>query len=579
LKNIINILSPEVINQIAAGEVIQRPASVLKELLENSIDAKSKNIEIIIENAGKTLIKVVDDGNGMNELDANICFQKHTTSKIQKTEDIMSIVTMGFRGEALSSIASIANVELQTKTCSDKIGTLIHVDNSQIKSMTKIATKKGSVISVKNLFFNIPARRNFLKSDKIEMKYLLESFMQISIAHHQISFKLKNNGKVIYNLSATNLKQRVIQLFGKRYNEKILPIKEKTSIVSITGFLGNPIEAKKTRGEQFLYVNRRFIKSSYLNHAIKAAMDSIIIKEQYPSYFIFLEISPKLIDINIHPNKIEVKFEDEKAIYKILKSACKRSIGIHNITPSLDFATEESFEIPTYIQKSIPKEPKLKINTSFNPFKENTNRHKENFEKLFEEKNDNIIKNIMNINNHYAVFVVFQNNIHTVNIIDKQRSLQRITYEQTQKILKNKKVVSQKITNPYKIELNNIDIELFKDNQELLTSLGYTISKITSNYVEISTIPSGLDNHNLQELFELFLEELKHKNTDIESNIIEKTARKITHNTSLKTKDLKLSNEYALQALIKNLLKCENPFIGIDGKPCVINIEPNNFFN
>jgi len=261
----------------------------------------------------------------------------------------MNILTMGFRGEALSSIAAISEVELQTKTASNEIGTLINIDNSKIKNIKNIATRTGTSISVKNLFFNVPARKNFLKSDTIEMKHILESFMQVAISNYQVSFKLKNNNKTIYNLNQVNLKQRIIQLFGKRYNEKMLAIKEETSIVSINGFLGNPMDAKRTRGEQFLYVNNRFIRSSYLNHAIKSAMDSVITKEQYPSYFLFLNIKPELVDVNIHPNKIEVKFQDEKAIYQILKAACKRSIGMHNIAPSLDFATEESFEIPTYI--------------------------------------------------------------------------------------------------------------------------------------------------------------------------------------------------------------------------------------
>lgn len=580
MKSIINILSPEVINQIAAGEVIQRPASVIKELIENSIDAKSQSIEIIIENAGKKLIKIIDDGSGMSEQDAKICFQKHSTSKITSTEDIMQILTMGFRGEALSSIASIADVELQTKTKFEDIGTIIHIDNSNIKNIKKTASNTGTSISVKNLFFNIPARKNFLKSDQIEMKHILEVFTQIAIAHHKVAFKIQHNGKIIYNLTPTNTKQRIIQIFGKRYNQKILPIKEETSIVKISGFLGNPIESKKTRGEQFLYVNNRFIKSSYLNHAIKSSVQDIITKDQHPSYFIFMHIAPDLIDVNIHPNKIEVKFEDEKAIYQILKSACKRSIGMNNITPSLDFTTEESFEIPVYNTKSIPKEPKIKINTSFNPFEKNIKRAKENTEnidKLFNDPIHHIIENIMNIDSKYAVFTVIQNNIRTLNIIDKKRSLQRIKYEEVIERLTNQEIALQKMTTPLQININQIDIELIKENRKLIQEIGYEISEIKNNYIKISSMPNELKEISLEELFELFLEQLKNNNTKIKSSIIHETALKIIRKIHVKQNNI--DNQNSLTELIKKTLNCQNPFIGVDGAPCIINIEPNNFFD
>jgi len=580
LKSIINILSPEVINQIAAGEVIQRPSSVIKELIENSIDAKSQNIDIIIENAGKKLIKITDDGSGMNEQDATICFQKHSTSKIKNTEDIMQILTMGFRGEALSSIASISDVEIQTKTKYDDIGTIIHINNSNIKSVKKIAAQTGTAISVKNLFFNIPARKNFLKSDQIEMKHILEVFTQIAIAHHNISFKLQHNGKIIYNLPHSNTKQRIIQIFGKRYNQKILPVKEETSIVAITGFLGNPIEAKKTRGEQFLYINNRFIKSSYLNHAIKSSVQDIITREQHPSYFIFMSIAPNRIDVNVHPNKIEVKFEDDKAIYQILKSACKRSIGMNNITPSLDFTREESFEMPVYNSKTIPKEPKIKINSTFDPFKKNLKRAQENTEnihELFDDKINNIIENVMNIDSKHAVFTVVQNNARTLNIIDKKRALQRIKYEEIIEKLTNQEIVSQNIIKPYKIDISQIDIELIKENRELLKNIGYNISEIKRNHIKISSKPIELNEINIQELFELFLEELKNNNTKIKSNIIHETALRITYNIS-KHQD-NINNQHQLISLVKKTLNCQNPFIGIDGNPCIINIEPDNFFN
>ena len=581
MNSIINILSPDVVNQIAAGEVIQRPASVVKELLENSIDANSQNIEINIENSGKTLIQIIDDGKGMSEKDAEICFQKHTTSKIKKTEDIFKITTMGFRGEALSSIASIADVELCTKTNQDKIGTLININNSSIKNIQKIAKKNGTSISVKNLFFNVPARKNFLKSDTIEMKHILESFMQVAISNHNVSFKLKSNNKIIYNLNSANLKQRIIQLFGKRYKEKVLTIKEETSIVSITGFLGNPIDAKRSRGEQFLFINNRFVKSPYLNHAIKSAMDSVITKEQHPAYFIFLSIEPDLIDINIHPSKIEVKFEDENSIYQILKSACKRSIGMHNIVPSLDFEVEESFEIPTYTKNTPPKEPRLKINTSFNPFNKQQEKDRlntEHFDKLFPEDVSNKIENAMNIDGNYGTFVIANNQQRSFNIVDKKKAIQRIQYEKIKKNLSNNKITAQILTQPLEIKISQLNIKIIEENRNIIELLGYSIKEINHKFIIIQSVPMGLDNNNTQTIIELFIQELQAGNKSIQEKIIHETALKISKNTNPKNLILDVSNSESLTLMLTKLLECDVPFIAIDGTPCVINIEPNQLF-
>tara|TARA_B100002052_G_scaffold289940_1_gene307911 strand:+ start:393 stop:2135 length:1743 start_codon:yes stop_codon:yes gene_type:complete len=580
LNNQINILSSNVINQIAAGEVIQRPASVVKELLENSIDAKCKNIQIIIKNAGKTLIQVIDDGQGMNKEDAKICFEKHSTSKITKTEDILQISTMGFRGEALASIASVSEVKLKTKTQQEKSGTIIQIDNSKIKKVSTVATKTGTSISVKNLFFNIPARKNFLKSDQIEMKHILEVFTQIAIAHYHISFKLTHNNKSLYNISGTNLKKRIIQIFGNRYNKKILPIQEATSIVNVNGFIGNPLDAKKTRGEQFLYVNNRFIKTAYLNHAIKTAMENIITKDHHPSYFIFLDIPPQSVDVNVHPNKTEVKFEDEKAIYQIIKAAAKKSIGMNNIVPSLDFSIEKSFEIPVNVQNSIPQEPALKINANFNPFNEKNNRQKENTEnihKLFDEDNAFYLREIMNIDHRYAVFIM--ENEKSINIIDKKRAIERITYEKTKDSLMNSKQLIQLTIEPIEVNLNNIDIQIVKENSELIESLGYKIQEIRGEQIIFKSVPADMKNSNTQEVIESFIEELKLANTNINEKLINKLSRTIAYNTSIRQENFNHYEKNHLKSLILELLKCKTPFIDINGKPCVINIETNKIFN
>tara|TARA_Y100000589_G_scaffold74329_1_gene67706 strand:+ start:42552 stop:44288 length:1737 start_codon:yes stop_codon:yes gene_type:complete len=573
----INILDHNVINQIAAGEVIQRPASVVKELLENSIDALAKNIQINIENSGKTLIQVIDDGKGMNKKDAELSFQKHTTSKIKTTEDIQKISSMGFRGEALASISSIAEVELKTKTEKEEVGTYILIDNSKIKKNQPIGIKKGTSISVKNIFFNIPARKKFLKSDQLEMRKILEVFYQIAISHHNICFKLTHNNSNLYQLPSDNLKQRVIKLFGKKYNEKILPIEENTSIVNIKGFIGNPLDAKKTRGEQFLFVNNRFVKSPYLNHAIKSAMDNLINENKHPSYFIFLNTDPSLIDVNVHPNKTEIKFEDEKSIYQILQSTCKKSIGIYNITPSLDFSIEDSFEVPLHIQKSIPKEPKLSFNKDYNPFNLKKFDSKEDSIKLFKKDERNFVETVLNIDLNYAVCKLINNN--SINIFDKKKCIQRIIYEETILKLSNGTQCKQFLIKPICVELNDIDIEVFNDNQKIIESLGYVIEKIEKNNIYISGVPNQIKRiESIQEDIESFIEEFKLGNNNLQEDLIKIIAKKFVKNLTLNNTSFNISETSGLKSIVNKLLNCKNPFIGIDEKPCFINLEPKNIF-
>jgi len=578
VKQTIQILNDNVINQIAAGEVIQRPSSIIKELLENSIDAQANNIHIIIKKSGKGLIQIIDNGIGMNIQDAKVCFIKHATSKIESTDDITKISTMGFRGEALASIASVAEVELKTKTQEEEIGTLICIDNSKINKITQTACKSGTSITVKNLFFNIPARKNFLKSDKIELKHIIETFIQIALSHHHINFQFTNDGKQLYNLSTENFKNRIIQLFGKRYKQKILQIKEQTTIVAIDGFLGNPLDAKKTRGEQYLFVNNRFIRSPYLNHAIKESMADLIQTDQHPSYFIFLNIDPQYIDVNVHPNKTEVKFEDEKSIYQILKSACKRTIGMSNIKPSLDFSIEKSFEVPIHILNNPPKEPKININSNFNPFSEKFARDKENtqnIQQLFKEENTSDIYEVFNIDNRYALFKINHDNI--INLIDKKKAIERIIYDQTIRSLNNQEINSQLTINPTTVELNAVDMQIIKENNTTIENLGYKIQNIEKENVIINAIPFYLNQDETQEFIELIIESIKESNTITDKQITKEIAKKIAYQKT--TQEKYPNNKDLLIKLINKLMKCEIPFIGIDGKPSVISVEPNKIFN
>jgi DNA mismatch repair protein MutL len=372
MKNIINILPENVANQIAAGEVVQRPASVLKELLENSIDAGSSKIHVEIKNAGKTSILVSDDGIGMTKADAGICFNRHATSKIFSAIDLFNIRSKGFRGEALASIAAIAHIQLISKQKNDQLGTQIEINGSQLVSNKSIVAENGTKILVKNLFFNIPARRKFLKSNNVENKHIMNEFFRISLSHPEVNFIFFNDGNEIYNLKSSTFKRRIIELFGNKTNEKLVPINEETEILRLNGFIFKPEYSKKTRGEQYFFINNRFIKSPYLNHAVKVAFEGLIDTNYNPSYFLNLHVDPKTIDINIHPTKTEIKFEDEHSIFAILRSSIKHSLGQYNISPVLDFERDKNLDIPYDFDKnSRDGSMGIEINSNYNPFKNN----------------------------------------------------------------------------------------------------------------------------------------------------------------------------------------------------------------
>ena len=358
MPNKIQLLPDALANQIAAGEVIQRPASAVKELLENSIDAGSSHIKLIIKNAGKSLIQIIDDGCGMTETDARMCFEKHATSKIKNIEDLFSIRTKGFRGEALASVAAVAQVELKTRVAETSIGTKIIIEGSKIQSQEACQAPIGTSIAVKNLFFNIPARRNFLKSNNVETKHIIEEFIRVSLAHPNIAFSMYSNDNELYHLKAENLKKRIISIFGDRYAHILVPIKEDTDIVKISGFIGKPDYAKKTRGDQYIFVNNRFIKSPYLNHAIFRAYEDIIPKDRYPFIMLFIEVDPAKIDINVHPSKTEIKFEEEHVIYTFVNAATRHGLAQYSVMPSLDFDQEDSLnQMGAFVQEDKNYDP------------------------------------------------------------------------------------------------------------------------------------------------------------------------------------------------------------------------------
>ena len=366
---VIKRLPTQLANQIAAGEVVQRPASVVKELMENSIDAGATEISLTIKDGGRTLISIQDNGSGMNSEDALLCFERHATSKINAINDLFNLNTMGFRGEALASIAAVAHVSLKTKRAEDITGFHIRVEGGTFMQNEEVVCSKGTLIEVKNLFFNVPARRNFLKSDSIEFNHIEDAFLYVAIAHPEVNFILHHNNQAIYNLSASNLKRRVTDVLGKNAGDRVFPIESETDIVKVTGFIGKPETAKKTRGSQFFFVNKRFFKSSYFNHAVLKAFEGLIPEKTHPTYFIFLEVDPTKIDVNIHPTKTEIKFEEERFIYSILLSTIRQSLGMFNLMPSLDFELETAFDLPAGFRKQPIVEPTIQVDPTFNPFK------------------------------------------------------------------------------------------------------------------------------------------------------------------------------------------------------------------
>ncbi|MGV3630234.1 MAG: DNA mismatch repair endonuclease MutL [Bacteroidota bacterium] len=368
MSEIIRLLPDHIANQIAAGEVIQRPASVVKELVENAIDAGAQRIDIHIKDAGKTLIQVIDDGCGMSEIDARMAFERHATSKLSSAEDLFNLKTKGFRGEALASIAAIAHVMLNTRQEGREWGTSLTIEGSQVSGQQPVTCKTGSSFAVKNLFFNVPARRNFLKSDAVEFGHIEDEFLRIALAHPGLKFSLVHNDQVIYQVDEANMRKRVVDLFGRSYNDRIVPISEQTDIVHIEGFIGKPEFAKKSRGEQYFFVNDRFFRDSYFNHALTQAYDNLLATRTFPSYFVFLTVDPSVIDVNVHPTKTEIKFENDREIYAILKSSVRQSLGKFNISPSLDFEQETSFDLPWDMNNKPAVEPKVQVNPNYNPF-------------------------------------------------------------------------------------------------------------------------------------------------------------------------------------------------------------------
>ncbi len=593
-------------NQIAAGEVVQRPASVVKELLENAIDAKPTTIKLIVKDGGKSLIQVVDDGIGMTATDARLSFERHATSKIQKAEDLFNLNTKGFRGEALASIAAIAHVEMQTRPEEEEMATHLKIEGSNVIFQEVCVAPKGTSMLVKNLFFNIPARRNFLKSNNVEFRHITDEFHRVALAHPNIAFHFYNNGSELFNLPKTNPRQRIVHIFGSRANEKLVPVTEETQVVKINGFIIKPEFAKKSRGEQFFFVNNRFIKSPYLHHAVTAAFEGLIKPDSYPGYFLYLEVDPGSIDINIHPTKTEVKFDDEHTLYAMLRSTIKHGLGQFNVVPTMDFEHDQNLNTPYNYKNKEALQPKVTVDSSFNPFKEVTSKKSsnrtyvkqntegweemyvglesqvgknENFSSLrfeseivsgsiFDGQKDALetITTTFQLRRKYVVTTIKSGML----VIDQSRAHQRVLYEQFLKNITINEAVSQQLLFPLVLPFSKADMEILREIREHLTTIGFAFSKVGTEELEITGVPLMVNESEVAIILEQLIADYQLEATNdgfTQTDVLSKTLAKTL---SVKTGEV-LNNEAQL-ALVNNLFACKESRISPFNKPIYITI-------
>ena len=567
MSSIIKLLPPNVANQIAAGEVVQRPSSVVKELLENSVDCGAKNIKLIIKDAGKTLIQVLDDGMGMNKNDLNMCILRHSTSKIQNSVDLFNLKSMGFRGEALSSIASICHLKIKSNQTEQRdIGCEIQVKSGKIISNKEVVCKKGTSVIVKNLFYNVPARRNFLKSNNVELKHIIDEFHRVALINSKINFIFFHNGNEIFNLKSSIFRERIIRVFGKSIDEKLVPIKESTEIAKIQGFVIKPQFSRKTRGSQFFFVNRRFIKNSHLSHAVKSAYDGLIDDTHYPSFFLCFQVPRDTIDVNIHPNKTEIKFDNDQSIYAILKSSIKHSLGQFNISPTIDFENSINLNTPYNFKDKSVNLPKIEYNRSYNPFELSDQlKIDESFTNVEILKKESSLKTIFHDYDKYVFFPAFQlNNSYIISknssgivIIDQKRAHQRVLYEKFLKFFSQNKNSSQNLIFPLKLDFNKSEIMILKTLKKPLIHLGFKFKIFDSNNIVLSAFnPVFKEN----DIFDIFQNLIENQSSDVKKTSLSANdyMAKIFSISSCIKKGIKLEQKEQ-EALVNDLFACKDP--------------------
>ena len=578
MPDIVKILPTEVSNKIAAGEVVQRPSSVLKELLENSVDANSSKISIIVKNAGKNLIQVIDDGDGMSRRDMHSSFVKHATSKINKIDDVFSISSMGFRGEALAAISSVSMIEMTSSKADENDGYFIEINGGEIINKNELNVDKGTSIKVKNIFFNVPARRNFLKSDFVELRHIMNVFHNIAISHHGIEFSFINNDEEIFYLKKESLKKRIISIFGEKIREHLVPIFEKTQIANLTGFILKPEYAKKSRSTQYIFVNNRSIKSQFINHSIFSSFEGLLRDGFYPGYFLFITMDPVKIDVNVHPNKTEIKFDDDQHLYSIINSSVKHCLGIYQVTPVLDFEKDSSMDISYNHVNSDPKTPTIEVDSEFNPFKV---FNEENFMK----KNSDIdLKNTQSDvidNSTLKIFQIFNKYIVSTStssliIINQNLAHQRILYEDFLKSIFESSSKSQKLLIPFEITLSINQLILFKKIIIEFSSLGFEYELLDS-LLTITSVPLQLENNSIEEIIDEILNDDNDFDQSKNLSYSDFFAKKLSKSSSIKSG--KRLNLYEQEFLVNQLFSCKEPNLSPDNKQIFITLNKNDIEN
>ena len=606
MSSIIQLLPDHVANQIAAGEVVQRPASVVKELLENAVDARATDIKLIIKDAGKSLVQVIDNGLGMSVTDARLCFERHATSKIRQAEDLFSLHTKGFRGEALASIAAIAHVEMKTKQDQEELGTHIIIEGSKFVSQEVAVLPKGTSFAVKNLFFNIPARRNFLKSEVVEYRHIVDEFQRVALAHANIHFTFYHNGSEMFNLPPSNFRQRIVNIFSGKTNEKLVPVQEETEIVAIKGFVSKPEFAKKSRGEQFFFVNDRYIKSGYLHHAIMAAYEGLLRDGAQPSYFLYLQVPPNTIDINIHPTKTEIKFDDEHALYAILRSAVKHSLGQFNVAPVLDFDRDANLDTPYHYKNLDGALPTIQLDGNFNPFSEempnksySSNSYREpakqtssweslyvglkhdtasiagnddmQFENeevtasLFDESDiDKAVNKTYQIHRKYIVNPIKSGMV----IVDQHRAHQRVLYEQFLTNMTVHQASSQQLLFPLHLYFSRTEMALLAELKIALVNTGFAFEETNEDSVVISGLPVNVSESEASVVLEYLLSDLHDGIPESSFSQNDTIAKSMAKSLAVKTGTYLTEKEQ--ENLVNGLFACKEPNVSPFQKPTFI---------
>ncbi len=635
MSDIIQLLPDSVANQIAAGEVIQRPASMIKELVENAIDAGSTDIKVIVKDAGRTLVQVIDNGCGMSATDARLAFERHATSKIKEVNDLFAIRTMGFRGEALASIAAVTQTELKTKKQGEELGTHICISGSKVESQEITNCSAGSNFMIKNLFYNVPARRKFLKKDSTELRHIINEFQRIALANYDISFSLENNNIPLFHLPVSNLRQRIVNMLGKSINAQLVPVETDTTLIKISGFIGKPESARKSSGDQFFFVNQRFMKHPYLHKAVTEAYSNLIAPNTIPAYILFFEVDPKIIDINIHPTKTEIKFEDERAIWQIVNASIREGLGKFNMVPTIDFDTTDKVDIPVFDNQEPHEAPQIEVNPFFNPFETNTNNSVPNgssgsssqsyknsakeWEQLYNnfesekgsmpfeteedteytnthsEQSDNYNDNTIPEDNSfmsdstdeesllgasYFQFkhkYIFTSGKSGLMMIDQKRAHERILYERLLLSVNNEKSMTQQNLFPEQIEFNTEDKLIIDEIKGDLKLFGFDLCQLNDNHFEVRGMPVNMEKLNPKHLIDEILEAYKNSEINIEQDLKERIALSMAKQSSINYgKSLSLEE---MDELIGQLFACQVPNYSPEGKPVISILSNDEIFN